>query len=354
MRKKIIGIFVCTLLIATALPGITTGINVKNRKDVQSSEIKIEIENPYDTYLQPPEVEWHKTYGSSDWDYLYCAHETDDGGYIACGATTPSGIYYPWVLKVDSDGIEEWNWTTTTAYYDAILLNITESQVPYVQQTDDGGYIACLWIWVKYNNVDYIIGGLVKLDAAGSEEWIKIYGEGFETSVIPTSFLEISDGFLVVGSEGPDLDEYYPALIMKTDKTGIEQWKKIYDFSDYSEELWSILSIDDGYICTGSSEVIGNVEQAVFLMVKTDKNGNKIWHKTYNGSEILEWSWNRRCFQTSDGGYIMAGSTRSFGASVGSGDDLWIVKTDAEGNMEWNETFGGDKWDVCWSRFILP
>jgi len=93
MKKNIGVIFVCILLIVTALPLAGAMNEFKNKM----------------TSSQLYGVEWVKTYGDSEFDMLHCIHQTQDGGYLASGATEVSNRYYPLLLKHDSVGNEEWN-----------------------------------------------------------------------------------------------------------------------------------------------------------------------------------------------------------------------------------------------------
>ena len=130
---------------------------------------------------------------------------------------------------------------------------------------------------------------------------------------------------------------------MKTDSNGNKVWGKFFG-GPYWDVARSVQQTSDGgYIIAGSTMSYG-AGAYDFWLVKTDSNGNKIWDKTFGGPY---WDVARSVQQTSDGGYILAGFTMSYGA--GPHSDAWLVKTDSNGNEEWNKTFGGPEEDAACS-----
>ena len=95
---------------------------------------------------------------------------------------------------------------------------------------------------------------------------------------------------------------------------------------------------DGGYVLAGNTKSKG-AGDADFWGVKLDSNGSKTWDYTFGGSDYDS---AESIVQTSDGGYVLAGNTKNNSAG---GNDLWVIKLDSNGGKTWDHTFGGSDYD---------
>ncbi len=240
-----------------------------------------------------------------------------------------------------------------------------------IQQTSDGGYIV---VGGTYSN-DGDVGGsrgyheggdvwIVKLDKDGKIEWQKALG-GSEYDVAHSVQQTSDGGYIVAGetySSDGDVSGYHEggdAWIVKLDKDGNIQWQKALGGSDWDVAYSVQQTSDGGYIVAGwtasnDGDVSGSGyhgERDIWI-IKLDSSGNIQWQKALGGSDD---DWANGIQQTSDGGYIVAGGTYSNDGDVsGSGyhgkGDSWIVKLDSSGNIQWQKALGGS--DDDWANSI--
>jgi hypothetical protein len=267
---------------------------------------------------------WSKTFGGIGGDAGRSVVKTSDGGYAIAGykyvnSTVGIDVY---LVKTDASGTIQWSNT-----YGGVLTDFGCS----VTRSSDGGYVIAGW-------TDSFGAGskdvyLVKTDATGNMQWNKTYGGtsgDYGYSVIQIG----SEGYVIVGytnSFGAGNADVY---LVKTNLVGTMLGSMTYGGSNIDLGYSVIQSTDGGYVIAGYTNSFGAGNNDVYL-VKTDATGNMQWNKTYGGTLNEE---GRSVIQSTDGGYVIAGYTNSFGAG---NNDVYLVKTDATGNMQWNKTYGG-------------
>jgi hypothetical protein len=277
---------------------------------------------------------WKKRYSDSSGSSV---QGTTDGGYIVTGSKDfTTGYYDVWLLKTDADGSTLWEKTFNFPRY---LETIYSSDGKSVQQTSDGGYIIECNIFINdgQRTIYPYKTWLIKTDAYGNKLWDKT----FEKQDIDANHESVSDlmtrdgGYIIITdytkSSGAGLLDVW---LIKTDADGNKLWDRTFGGSsnDYGNSVHQ--TSDDGYIIVGKTQSFGAGNGDVWL-IKTDAYGNELWDKIFGGSSEDGGS---SVQQTSDGGYIITGYTKSSGAGL---SDVWLIKTDADGNKLWDRTFGG-------------
>jgi hypothetical protein len=302
-------------------PALVSALTVENHSVDNRKDLNESLLGEKDVILSD-EITWMKIFGGYGYEYGNAVQQTTDGGYIVIG-TTPS--YGPGTRAGWLIKIDEYGneeWNKTYGGPGA--------ETGYDgQQTSDNGYIIVGFTDSYIENGD---AWLVKTDELGNLEWSKRYG-GYFTEVGNGVKQTNDGGYILVGrtnSYGSSGDENI--WLLKTDKDGNELWNKTFDNGGFDNGFSVQQTSDEGYIITGT---VDSDTWCDVILIKTDTNGNQQWSKTYGGSGE-----DGACSvqQTNDGGYIVLGSTLSleFG-----GYGAWLIRTDSEGNELWNKTYFG-------------
>lgn len=199
-----------------------------------------------------------------------------------------------------------------------------------VAPTADGGCIAAGVIWGMGGMQSAVY--LVKTDLHGAILWCKTFGQGDVNqgnSVQQTQDL----GYIIAGTIWPKDEKLSNSYVVKTDPSGNEMWSRMYGRSGRDEGRSVCQTMDGGYVIVGLSDSFGHRNDDVYL-VKIDPSGNEVWSRTYGGSGRDA---GRSVRQTADGGYIVVGLTDSFGLG---NEEIYLFKTDPDGNLVWSRTFG--------------
>jgi parallel beta-helix repeat protein len=273
---------------------------------------------------EAPEEEWNRTFGGPSADYGSSVQQTPEGGYIIAGETASFGAGEGdvWLLKVAANGTEEWNRTFGGSSYDSGRS---------VQQTIDGGYI------VAGLTESFAAGQgdvwLLKVAANGTEEWNRTFG-GPSYDYGSSVQLTTDGGYIIASSTASFGAGSWDVWLLKVAANGTEEWNRTFGgpSADYGSSVQ--LTTEGSYIIAGETASFGAGEMDVWLL-KVAANGTEEWNRTFGGPSS---DYGSSVQLTTDGGYIVAGETESFGAGD---EDVWLLKTAANGTEEWNRTFGG-------------
>lgn len=325
-------------------------------------------------------IEWEKSFGGTDQDWVNSIVQTSDGGYIFAGITNSDdgdvtvdyGFYDCWVVKLDNVGSIVWQKS-----YGGTDQDAGESII----QTSDGGYIIAgsslsddFDVTDNHGSYDFWI---IKINNSGAIVWQKsLGGTRYE---VAESIQQTSDGGYIVAGQTRSLDGdvtgyhegnnclagfCYDYWVVKIDNIGTIQWQKTLG-GEQNEEAKSIQQTNDGgYIVTGFSgsndgDVTGHHGSEGsndFWVVKLNNIGNIQWEKSLGGTEHDN---AESILQTSDGGYIVGGNSASNDGNVTGHHgntweftDAWLVKLDNSGEIQWQQSFGGSISDRASSVII--
>lgn len=303
-------------------------------------------------------------FGGMGEDRGYTAIQTASGDFLIAGASAsteggrsdPRGLWDGWVIRTDPDFNIRWEKSYGGKDNDSIREII---------EAKDGGYIFCGY--TQSPNLENFHGGkdfwIVRLDEAGAVLWEKVYGgSGFDMAY---SIAQTSDyGFVVAGytfsSDGDLKGKTHRGngdwWIIKLNRYGDIEWHETYGGSGWDEPRKIAVTSDKGYIITGvtgsnDGHISGNNGRWDVWLLKLNRSGKVEWSKTFGGSDhdkAFSLTIDRR------GNYFLAGYTTSSDGDVSQhhgGMDAWVLRVSASGSLMWEHTFGTER-DECAESII--
>ena len=209
-----------------------------------------------------------------------------------------------------------------------------------LEQNPDGGYVFI----VNKTNYPFDYGGFMfKTNSTGDTIWTQQLNEnGGLHSIQPT----LDGGYIIIGETMLQSPTDENISLYKTDENGNIEWVKNFGTSTYYENGYNVIStIDGGYIISGTREIYPLTDKDIYI-IKTDENGDEEWSQTYDGSGGDDWGYIQ---QTIDGGYILYGQT--IVSQDDQNSDVYLIKIDGSGNEVWSRTFGDInneiRFDMC-------
>ncbi len=314
-------------------------------------------------------MEWNKTYGGSKDDRGQSLVQTRDGGYALTGyamsddgdGSLNNGFHDNWVLKVDALGTIEWEKSFGFSGHDH-SYDIIEAK--------DGGYFFTGFLDITSARADgntekassltrHGIGEFwgTKIDAQGAIQWRGYFG-GTNNDRAHAVVESEDGGFVMAGfSESNDFDisdtqGSYDFWMVNVDANGNMLWERSFGGSGIEIAHDIAKTNDGGYIIAGNTfSTDGDISQAKgesdFWLVKVTDSGSIVWERSYGGSGFDA---AQAVISSKDGGYYVVGNSKSADkdASVNFGEnDFWMIRTDENGNLVWQKSFGGTGLDFA-------
>lgn len=264
---------------------------------------------------------WDRIFGESAFDFASSVQETDDGGFIFAGRK--NGGRDAWLVKTDSNGSMLWDRSFAGCYGAS------------VQQTQGGGYVLA-------GTAEGKSAWLARVDCDGDLLWNSTFGD-LDIMTEGNCVRQTKDGGYILAGTKITYDEIDSEMkakkalwLVKTDENGDKTWSK--SFRRYGDAIGrSVVETYEGdYAVAGDTmyDDVQNSDRDIWL-IKTTNTGEILWDKTYGGLDDDE---GHSLQQTEDNGFLIAGSTESFGSGE---SDMWLVKTAEDGSELWNRCFGG-------------
>jgi hypothetical protein len=288
---------------------------------------------------------WNRIYDGQYFDLAVSILQASDGGYVVAGSTCSWGSFGYWLIKTDSYGVMQWS---------RVYSDINDAYLSSIVATSDGGYIM-----IGNENLSPRTW-VVKVDASGNQQWSRHYydpngGSLSSIAEAPAGGYFMTGGTYHILSQGNYSTNIPCVWLVKINSDGTTQWNKTIEGSQYDYVSCILGTIDGGCIIAGDTYVLG-MSGPYMLLIKVDSGGTSEWNKTFGERAVESVPF---LHKTSDGGYIVGASimpnifiirptTETLGSSLDD-DAFLLVKTDSNGEMQWNMTFGHVGYDFGFS-----
>ncbi len=274
------------------------------------------------------QITFQRTYGGTEDDGGQSVVQTADGGYYVVGYTCTSGSSGADVFVIATDPSGEERWTQ-------VFGGQPGNDYGYgVAMTANGDCLAAGYLMTG-GHADVALHGNT---ADGGQLWIQVIG-GSSDDMAYSIARNTDGGFIVAGATysfgaGPP-----NAYVLRTDSLGDTLWTRTFGGVDEDCAFSAQQTADSGFIICGTTYSYGAGQSDIYL-IKTNAAGDTLWTRTHGGAQPEH---GHSVRQTADSGYIICGTTLSFGAGAA---DIWLVRTNANGDALWTRTFGGDTADL--------
>ena len=268
---------------------------------------------------------WFRTFGCYDVINVGNSMILDEhGSYIVSGYTGCSSRPDIYILKVNENGNLVWSHN-----YGLNGWLLAEKST-CIRATSDHGFILTGYVEFATNKLL-----LLKTDSTGDSLWFKFIGDN-ERDFYGNSLITTSDGsYIVTGSVDSDSSYGTDVLLVKTDSIGDTLWIKKFNRGNDRHNIGRDINCtpDNGYIICASSHILFNTD---IWLIKTDSSGDSVWTKIIGGAWIDE---GYSLTPTDDSGFIISGTTNSYLDDQGEGYDVYVIKTDQNGNIKWSQVY---------------
>ncbi len=320
-------------------------------------------------------LEWQKTYGGSGDDRGQAIIQTLDGGYAITGyaesddgdGSNNEGFHDNWVLWLDASGTIVWEKSFGYAGHDHSYDLV---------ETVDGGLFFSGFLDVTSSNGEgatdkgstlsaHGVGEFwgTKVDGNGQLQWRKFFGGSNNDRAY--GLVKAHDGGYVMAgfSESNDFDVSSPKgsydfWAVKVDKNGVLEWEQSFGGSGIDQGQDIAQTADGGYVMVGNTystdhQVTQNNGLSDIWMVKFDEVGQLVWEQSFGGSAFDS---PHSIASTADGGFLVSGNSKSYDKDVTSNfgeNDMWLLKTNAQGKLMWQQSFGGTGLDFAYDAIEI-